>query len=63
MYKPGDKVKYRTSNIKTINCGEIIGQTKIGIIEETFSTLDKKPCYWIEGEKELILHGQIIGGV
>lgn len=63
MYKPGDRVKYKTSTIRTIHQGEIIGQTKTGIIEEAFSTLDNKPCYWILGEKELILQGQIIGGV
>ena len=63
MYKSSDRVKYKTSTIRTIHQGEIIGQTKTGIIEEAFSTLDNKPCYWILGEKELILRGQIIGGV
>ena len=62
MYKPGDKVRYKTGTIRTIHNGEIVGQTKTGVIEEAFLTLDKKPCYWIEGEKELILKGQIIGG-
>lgn len=59
MYCVGDKVKYKTATIRTQNT-EIIGQTKTGIIEEAFSTLDKKPCYWIAGEKELILGSQIV---
>lgn len=61
MYEAGDKVKYQTSTIQTIHHGNIIGKTKTGIIEEAFSTLDKKYCYWISGEKELILNSQIIG--
>lgn len=59
MYVAGDKVEYRTITVRTQN-GEIVGQTKTGIIEEAFCTLDKKPCYWVVGEKELILGNQII---
>ena len=59
MYCVGDRVEYKTSTLKTQNT-ERFGQVKTGIIEEVFNTLDKKPCYWIIGEKELILGSQII---
>ena len=62
MYKPGDKVKYQTMVVRRIHRLDTIRQMKTGVVEEAFSTLDKKPCYWIEGEKELILQHQIIGG-
>lgn len=57
MYKVGEKVRYKTLKIKAeMNTIE----EKVGIIEEAFFTIDKKPCYWIEGEKYLILEKQII---
>lgn len=59
MYCVGDRVEYKTATIKRQNT-EIFGQSKTGIIEEVLSTLDNKPCYWIKGEKELILGNQII---
>lgn len=60
MYKAGEKVRYRSGGVHSQN-SEIPSQERIGVIEESFSTIDNKPCYWIEGEKELILHQQIIG--
>lgn len=63
MLKVGDEVRYKTSSVRTIHQGETLGTVKEGVIEEAFSTLDNRPCYWIKGEKELILHHQIIGGV
>lgn len=63
MFKCDDTVRYKTGSIKTINRGEILGVEKTGVIIEAFSTIDKMPCYWIDGEKELILHGQILGKV
>lgn len=62
MYKAGDNIKYKTKGIRSQN-NEILPQERRGVIEEAFSTIDNKPCYWIEGEKELILHQQIIGVV
>lgn len=60
IYKPGDSVKYIT--VKCIcNDGVKGGITKTGVIEEAFKTLNNEPCYWICGEKELILHDQIVG--
>ena len=63
LYKVGDTVRYKTSSIRTIHHGETLGTVKEGVIEEAFSTLDKRPCYWIRGEKELIFGSQIIGGL
>lgn len=62
MYKVGDRIKYITTSIRSQN-KIILSQEKIGTIEEAFSTIDNKPCYWIVGEKELILGCQIIGTV
>lgn len=59
MYCVGDRVEYKTATVKTQST-ETFGQFKTGIIEEAFSTLDNKSCYWIIGEKELILGSQII---
>ena len=59
MYSAGDKVEYMTTTMRTQE-REIFGQKKTGIVEEAFSTLGKKPCYWIFGEQELILGSQII---
>ena len=59
MYSKGDIVEYKTATIKTQN-GEKLGQVKRGEIEEAFTTFDYFPCYWIAGEKELILGSQII---
>lgn len=59
MYQIGQKVKYTTSRIKAQSV-EISPQTKVGVIEDSFLTLDKIPCYWIKEEPELILHRQII---
>ena len=59
MYQAGDTVEYKTSKITFLN-GEIASQTKVGVVEEAFSTADNHPCYWIEGEKELILHSQVL---
>lgn len=61
MYKPGDIVVYKTSKIRTIHRGEVLGQTKTGVIEEAFTTFDNRPCYWIKKENELIMQTQIIG--
>ena len=63
MYNVGQKVRYKTSTIRTKYFGEILGIIKEGVIKESFCTLDKFPCYWIAGEKELILGSQIIGVV
>lgn len=63
MYKQGDKVEYKTATIKRIHSADIIGQTRIGIIEEAFHTVNKRPCYWIFGEKELVHENQILGFV
>ena len=62
MYKVGEKVRYRSGGVRSQN-DVISPQERIGVIEEAFPTIDNKPCYWIEGEKELILHCQIIGVV
>lgn len=59
MYSVGDTIKYMTAHIKTQK-KEKQPQVKVGIIEEAFSTLDNKPCYWIAGEKELILGSQVV---
>lgn len=60
MHKVGDKVNYQTKSIRSQN-ETVLSQEKMGIIMESFSTLDNEPCYWIENEKELILGSQIIG--
>ena len=53
MYQVGDRVKYRTP----IESSE----EKVGVIEETFQTVNNEPCYWIENEKFLIVESLIIG--
>lgn len=58
-YKKGQKIRYKTSYVKT-QYRKIVSQEKVGIIEEVFSTVDNRPCYWVEGEKELILDSQVI---
>lgn len=65
MFKCGDIVRYKTGTIRTIHNGEKLGVEKTGTIEEAFYTVDryKLPCYWIVGEKELILDSQILGKV
>lgn len=62
MYKVGDVVFYKTRGISTQNY-EHLSQEKQGIITEAFTTIENKPCYWIEGERELILHEQIISAL
>lgn len=59
MYSVGDMVEYKTAKVKYKDGGESGGITRIGKISEAFHTVDKHPCYWIDGEKELILHSQI----
>ncbi len=57
--KVGDIVTYKTTHYLSRD-NEIFPQTKKGKIEEVFFTLDKRLCFWIENEKELILLSQII---
>lgn len=59
MYSIGDMVEYKTAKVKYKDGRESGGIMKIGKISEAFHTVDKRPCYWITGEKELILHSQI----
>ena len=59
MYFVGDIVEYQTTKVKYKNGSESGGVVKTGKISEAFHTVNKCPCYWIDGEKELILHNQI----
>ena len=63
MYNVGDTINYQTANIRRIHFGETLGIVKTGVVEEAFHTIDGRPCYWIEGEKELILQKQILNFV
>lgn len=63
MFNVGDKVQYTTSRILTINRGEKAPQIKEGIIEESFTTLDGFPCFWILNEPELILGRHILSKI
>lgn len=60
LYSVGDKVEYMTAGIQTLDRGRIPGEVKIGVIEEALLSLEQKPCYWIENEKQLIFHYQIL---
>ena len=60
MYKTGDRVTYKTMGIRSQN-EIILSKEKTGTIEEAFFTIKKEPCYWIVGEKELVMGDQIIG--
>ena len=60
MYSVGDIVEYKTAAFRRAWSGHVVGgDIKTGKIVEAFSTLNNHPCYWIDGEKELILHDQI----
>lgn len=61
MYKIGDKVRYVSAGVRSILNPYKKPKEKVGVVKEAFSTLDKRPCYWIEGEFELILGSQILG--
>lgn len=60
-YSVGDNIRYRIGGVKFLN-GTIIPSTeKEGVIEEALRALDGSPCYWVEGEKVLILENAILG--
>ncbi|MBQ7818558.1 MAG: hypothetical protein IJ341_02555 [Bacteroidales bacterium] len=61
MYKVGDTVRYVKAGVRTVWNPRKKPEPKTGVVEEVFSTLDKRPCYWIKGESELILGSQILG--
>lgn len=57
----GDSIIYRTKDIQSQLQGMMKGKIKTGIIEEIFDSMDKSfECFWIQGEKELIIESQII---
>lgn len=61
MYKVGDTVRYVKAGIRTMWGPYKKPEPKTGVIEEVFSTPDKRPCYWIKDENELIFSSQILG--
>lgn len=60
MYKAGDIVTYSTVCIRYKNGSVKNSEIKTGVIEEAFHSLDRRACYWIAGENELIFHSQIL---
>lgn len=62
MYSIGEIVNYTTTKWQYLNGCMIPSENKVGIIEDVFENLSgDEYCYWIVGEKELILHSQILG--
>lgn len=61
VYQPGDKVKYKTAKWHFKNGQESGGDIKAAVVEERFSTIDRRYCYWLAGERQLILENQILG--
>ena len=66
IYKKGDTIRYRTiekrlerTSYSDVTEKESVNE-KTGVVEEAFTTVNGIPCYWVEGEKYLILQTMLV---